>query len=771
MRVASDTRLLEVEPGATSEVVVDVVNNDQVIDGVTARIIGMPPGTVTTYPSLLPLFPDASGQVKLALAVPQTHPAGRHPLTVEVMSHGTGKPSQFLDVDLDVNAKPSLQVTPRPRLIRARRQARFVLEVINDGNIPLDVELTAIDSDRAVQTIFTPDRFRIEPGAVAPVLLTLRGPRMFTGSDLDRTVMVEAQARQVQLLLDPVAKPEAVVTRTIHVTLKQRPFIGRGLLTALILMSIVALWAGAFLLGLGKVFAGDPMTKEAPASFFAASAAGANGTGANGTGGTGGAGGTGANGAGAAPAGALPKNGTVPPGTGGTITGTVIAANDQQPVGRILIQAWRMGNNGLVKMSSAATQADGTYSLAGLFPTTYYLQFSASGYTSVWYPNTPTPAQAQTVNVLSQSTTQGVNATIVGLPASISGTINPGDTLQRVITTVTARPLLGPNTGKVAGVATTDATGKYTLKNLPAPETYQLTFQTPGYNASSITDDVAGGDTRLEPTLLLGASTGSISGTVTDGVHPLGGAMVSTTVGGKPLNVITPTVGQIGMFVLPNLTTPATYVVTFSAPGHGTSTQIVELKAGATRAGLNVVLASGTGSVTGRVVDSAGRLLGGATVTVGGAAVTAGGSAPSTTSLTAGSVGSFALNGLAVPGAYTLTASLTGYAPASVPVTLTSNGGAPNVTITLSTQLGVIRGIVVDGSNHAFPGATVSATNDRQTFTGISSTIDGSYLISNLQPGSYSVTVTAAGMQQQTALVSVVAGRTVTQNLQLRPAS
>jgi hypothetical protein len=298
-----------------------------------------------------------------------------------------------------------------------------------------------------------------------------------------------------------------------------------------------------------------------------------------------------------------------------------------------------------------------------------------------------------------------------------------------------------------------------------------LTFQTTGYNASSITDDVAGGDARLEPTLLLGASTGSISGTVTDGVHPLGGAMVSTTVGGKPLNVITPTVGQVGMFVLPNLTTPATYVVTFSAPGHGTTTQIVELKAGATRAGLNVVLASGTGSVNGRVVDGAGHPLGGATISVGGAAVAAGVSPPATTSLTAGSVGAFALNGLAVPGAYTLTASLAGYAPASVPVTLTANSGAPNVTITLSTQLGAIRGTITDSQGHAFPGATISATNDRQTFTGTSSTIDGSYLITGLQPGSYSVTVTASSMQQQTGLVTVVAGRTAIQDLRLRPAS
>src|SRR5206468_335101 len=138
----------------------------------------------------------------------------------------------------------------------------------------------------------------------------------------------------------------------------------RGLLTALILASVVALWAAVFLLGLTKVFSGDPMTKAVPASFFAAgsgdAAAGSSGGGGGGS---------------KAPAGALPKSGQLPPGVGGEITGTVTAASDRQPVGRILVQAWRQGRNGLQLASSAATQADGTYTVAGLFPTSYYLKF------------------------------------------------------------------------------------------------------------------------------------------------------------------------------------------------------------------------------------------------------------------------------------------------------------------------------------------------------------------------------------------------------------
>ncbi|MDT4946372.1 MAG: hypothetical protein QOH14_3105 [Pseudonocardiales bacterium] len=780
MRVASDTRQLAVDPGGTAAVVLEVVNTGEVIDGITARVIGLPDQLVSSQPALLPLFPDASGQLTLSLSVPQTHPAGRHPLTVEVVSHGARLPSQFVDVDMDVSARPAMRLAALPRVIRARRSGRFVFELTNEGNVPLDVTLRAADADRSSRTEFAPGSVRLEAGAVAPVLLTVRGPRMFTGAEIDRTVSVEAVARRAEALTaapaESVIETEPPLIRETSVRLRQRPLVSRGLLTALILVGIVALWAGVFLLGLTKVFSGDPMTKSAPASFFAASAGGSGSGGSSGAGGTGGTGaaGAGGTGAGAAPAGALSKTGQLPPGMGGEITGSVNAANDQQPVGRILVEAIRIGRKGPVVVSSAATQADGSYTLAGLFPTSYYIKFSASGFRPQWYPGAASQNAGQLVTAVAQGTTKGVNAIVKGNPASISGKVNPGDTLTPVTTTVTARPLLGADTGKAIATTTTSAAGQYTLPNLPAPGSYQLTFTTPGYQASTVVDTVSGGDERLEPTVTLGASTGQISGTVADKGAALGGATISTTVGGKALTVITPTTGQVGAFVLGNLPTPATYVITFSAPGHGSVTTIVDLTAGQSRAGLTADLAAGTGSVTGRLVDAAGNGLGGATVTVGGAtSSTSGataGTAPTTTTLTSGSVGSFAINGLTAPGAYTLTFTLAGYSPASVPVTLKDNGAPPNVLVTLTTQLGSISGTVSAPGGAAQIGATITATNGHRSWTATSSAAGGAlpsggYLISGLEPGTYSVTVTAPGRSQQTAMVTVVAGRTTRQNL------
>jgi hypothetical protein len=97
------------------------------------------------------------------------------------------------------------------------------------------------------------------------------------------------------------------------------------------------------------------------------------------------------------------------------------------------------------------------------------------------------------------------------------------------------------------------------------------------------------------------------------------------------------------------------------------------------------------------------------------------------------------------------------------------NAGAPNVTVRLASQLGRVVGTVTGPDGKSYAGATVTATNGQRSWTSTSNTADGGYVIADLNPGSYSVTVTAAGHSQQTALVTVGAGQTVNQPLQLGP--
>src|SRR5262249_53880057 len=221
----------------------------------------------------------------------------------------------------------------------------------------------------------------------------------------------------------------------------------------------------------------------------------------------------------------------------------------------------------------------------------YYLKFSATGYVTQWYPNRSSQALARPVSAIAQGVTADVSVRIATQPASISGTVESGNTL----TTVTVRPLLGPRTGQVIATAIARG-GRYRLAGLPAPCAYQLTFTAPGYRNSTVVDTVGGGQERVERAVILGAAVGQISGIISDGSRPLGGANVRTMGNGTPVDVITPGSGPVGAYTLTDLPPPATSVIRSPSPGHSTITETVDLAAGHRRAGLNVSLATSTGS-------------------------------------------------------------------------------------------------------------------------------------------------------------------------------
>lgn len=808
MRVSSETEQLDLAPGSRADLTLNVVNTGTVIDGITARVVGMPERNVTTRPPVLPLFPDASGQLVVTLGLPVSYPAGRHPMTVEVLSRQPGTAPQYVNLDLVVPQAPALGLNPRPEVVRAHRSARFILTVANRGNIPLDVSLAANDPQKTIAVRLQPATMTIPAGGAVETVLSVRGPRMVLGTETDRQITLTGTARTAGTgLLRPPAVPLAPeplrtapvlpeldepvddvesapdgdkpIVATCIITLRQRPWLTRGLLTALILISIVALWAAVFLFGLAKVFAGDPLTKSAPASFFAPPVTAAAGSTAT-AGGAGSAtsapsGGqaSGADGgtanppaalpiSGPAPAGALAKDGTLPPGLGGTVTGTVTATSDSQPVGRILVEALRLKADGsLVAVASAATQTDGSYEVAGLFPGDYLLRFSATGFNTVYYPAAAGEAAATKVPVTSGKVAANANAVITGKAATISGSIDPGNTTVAVVATITVRPLDGTAVGKAVATVTTKPDLSYTIPNIPAPGTYQLSFTAPGYQPTNVSTPVAAGTQRYEATVTLGSALGTIAGTVTDGTTPLGGVTVSTTVNGKTVTTGTPTTGDVGHFVLSNLPTPATYVLTFTSDSHGQLTDVVDLGAGQAQNALAITLAGGTGTIDGRLVDGTGVGLGGATVTVGGAA-----NPPTTTTLTSGAVGTFHLAGLPTPGAYTLTFSLAGYADQTTPIVLPLTSTAPQ-TFTMVRSLGRITGTVTSSTGKPLLNIAVSATDGQKTWpvitTGASGSVPaGGYVIANLPPGVYTLTATSpagtvgTGATAGTAVTAVV---------------
>jgi hypothetical protein len=750
MRIAMHRRQTSAAPGSTVTFVLEVTNTSAVIDGISARVLGVDPDRVTCRPPLLSLFPDSSGDLTVSIELPDSYPAGTHPLTIELDSHTSGG-SEMVDVELTVHPQARLEIKPRPQVVRTGRRAHFVVDVGNRGNVPLDVALTAADADRSLKHRFSRTSLTVEAGSTKPVNLDSRAPRHLFGNDLDRAFGVHAEGvatasseTRTELRSETSTQQQQVQDNAalIH---RQRPVIARGVLTAFVLMAIVALWAGAFLFGLTKVFGSDPVTKAAPASFFVSSSA-LRGLAAS-----------------TIPGDVLAKGGPLPPGVGGVIAGRVVSTTSGGGVGRIVVEALRPSRNGLTLVTSSATQADGSYVVVGLFPGSYYLRFSAVGYRTTWYPGVAAQARAHLVAASPQQVTKATAQRIVGLPATISGRVDPGLVTTPVRTVVTARSLSGTSDKAVAHVLT-DRQGNYTLTGLPAPASYQVSFVAAGYLASTVAEDVGGGQHRYEPVVRMSAGAGTISGVVTDGHAPVGGVTVSTTVNGQTFTTGTPTVGQVGHFSLGGLPTPGLYILTFRRDASTSTTKDVVLTPGGSAVLAHVVLTGGTDAVVGKVVGVTGVPIGGATVTIGGAPT-----AITTTTLTTGdAVGTFAITGLPVPGVYTLTVSLAGYQPVTLPLKLDGVTPPALPPVTLVSALATISGIVQQPTSTgpiASVGATVTVTDGAHVRTTL--TVDagsgaprGTYTIAGLAPGWYTVTASRSGYAQVTALVHVDAGHT-----------
>jgi len=730
MRIELAERSFVLSPGSSVVVDIDVFNTGDTIDGVTARIIGLDIDWVASTPAQLALFPETNGRLQLRITLPPEFPAGDHTVTVEVTSSVNRQDVAYADIDLSVVPVTKASMMLVPAVVIGKSKGKFTIMTENTGNTPVSLSFVGTDPERAVRFRFEPPSVDVPAGETLGTTLHVRGKRRLWGGDTGHPITILADNGKEQL--------EA------QGTFSQRPIVSRGPLTIVILMMVVALWAFAFLFGLSKVLGRDQLAKSVPASFFASAPGGAGGT----------------------PSGAVNKQGAAAAGLGGSVGGTVNALSTSQGVGRITVEAIRESKNGPVLVSSAASQEDGTYALEGLLPGVYKLRFTSAGFKEVWFPAGTSIDAAKPITVTATNQTKGINVTIEGLPGSLSGKVDPGFATGTVPVAVSVRKIVNSviDPSPIGGGAT-DALNQFLVSNIPTPGTYELTFNAPGYQTTTITQDVKGGEQLVTNTVRLSAKPGSIAGIVTDGTNPLGGVVVTAIADGRALTSATPTTGAVGQFAIQGLTSPQTYLMTFSKDGFGGATITVDLGPGQDLNTVSVVLTGGVGSVSGRAFDTDGTTgLGDVTVTVAG-----GTTSLTTKTLTAGSVGTYIVSGLPTPGNYTVTFTKAGHSTQTLPVALGSSGLAQNINATLPSTLAKLSGTITCDTSPPAPAncsvagfhtnATITVTDGSTTRTATSATSPpGFYTVVGLAPGPYSVTVSAPGYKSKTTLITITAG-------------
>jgi hypothetical protein len=726
VRTALALSHLDIQPGSAERVEIEVTNTSDVIDGVTAIVDGIDPNWVRFDSPVVSLFPGTTGVLGFAIDIPFDCPAGDYLVLVRVVSTIDAERQTVHDFWIRVAPSLGVGLRLRPSIINGGRTAEIVATVRSTGNTTAAVAVSAIDPGRQADCrVETPD-LSVPPGTEADTRVLLRGPRPWFGQPATRSVVITARS-------DDVVAEEVA-------TFNQKPRIPRGVLTALVLAGIIALWATIFLL-VANALGGDARPAKATATDFAE---------------------------GGAP--------NVPlAAIAGTASGTVTAATTGEGLPRITVQAFRLDASGDPQpVGSAATGDDGTFELASLLPGTYKLSFSAEGFATVWYPASPDAAGATPVAIAPRGNAPGLNVQLSGELGSLAGTIAiPESAGGAPALTVTATQVVdGDATPVVVSQETT--TGEIALTGLPTPATYVVRVEGADFQPQEFEVDLAAGQTNVLNTVKLAAASGSVSGVVVDAVgRPLGGVAVTVTSGELRLEATTPTSGNVGEFTVVGLETPRTYVLTFTLDGYTSQTLALDLLAGESRTGITATLVGGSGTVSGAARDEAGNLLGGVDVVVAGNEFEAA-TATLTTGGDIGGVGSYRVSDIPVPGSYTVTFSAPGFLPETVRVGFLAAGEQPGVDVVLRPALATVSGTVTGADGIGIGQASVElsdGTEEGVRTTTTATSPAGAYVFTDVAAGTYTLRFEAPGHVPFVALVQVAAGSVVDRPVQLSPGS
>ncbi|MEZ5411412.1 MAG: carboxypeptidase regulatory-like domain-containing protein [Acidimicrobiales bacterium] len=448
---------------------------------------------------------------------------------------------------------------------------------------------------------------------------------------------------------------------------------------------------------------------------------------------------------------------------GGKLRGTT--AGNTNPLVGYTVTATLQGSGSPGVVVTAVTQpTDGTFTLSGLVQGTWDVTVDAPGFVD------PGPiAQAVTWN---SGTTDLGNLTLAAQKGSIQLAVwsDNFDPPEPIAGASVALRLKGSST-VLATLSSPDPESSptptgVTFTDLDAA-TYTLTLSATGYADVTIEYALARGENAAigQGATLLEANTGGIVGTIewrrqssATPVAPFTGATIvlnrirngSST---EVARISSSSTASYSFLVLRN----GSYTVTVSGVGIGTVTTSVSVTSGQVTTADVLVTASPV-AVTASTRDDTGAALGGVALQLTGFATY------SATTATTGTVGSATFAAVQpATTAYTLTATRSGYDPATATVTVGPGGAVTVPPLTLNRQ-GTAHVTVTDDAGDVVSGATVALTAD-PTHTALWDAANSRYVLADLPTGvAHQLTVTAADHHTNATVSTptVTPGATVT---------
>jgi len=747
IRVSALPQTLELAPAAAGQISVSITNTSQVIDQYSIAVFGIDPGWVTAQNELVSLFPGETEAVVLDLRLPVDYPASVRPITVSVSSADSPDHFELAHVELEITEATTTSVAVDPTMVTAGKSATFGLAVTNKGNAPVLARPFAVDPEDLAEFVIEPADVLVAPGRTHIVQIAASGGRAWFGMPRARTFNVGVEAeRHVETMA----------------TFIQRPRISRWMLSLLGLLCAAAVFAFV----LSRTF--DSVVEEAKVSDDVLNEAL----------------GTGAAGGARVPSNPSSVTGQLTSSTSSALPNGLVRSAAQTSGGgtfgipAVQIELYTVCDDDddedqcdpTIPVATAASQEDGVFFLPNLGDGEYKMFLRGSGYDDAWYTDdglgAKTFADASPITVGVDDPVDLGELQVGAIPAVVAGSVG-GDAGGATIKLV--RPgVVDPDTPALVAEVVVAPDGSFEMPPVPSPADYQMIVEKPGF--ATVTRDVtlAPGETLDNIGIVLTPADGRVVGTVvsSDGTA-LGGISIVATDGSYTVETVSYTEGDVGGFVLRNLSSPGRFTVTASAPGYVSESQSVVLEPDQTvGTPLSMRLIPSTGRIEGFVFLE-GAASGDVVVSISGGDVE-----QTTRPISASGVpaGQYIFQGLPAPATYTLAFS-GGGAQAQVRVVTVDSSVNQGTTVVPAVDLRVsnrsVTGTVFEVDT-PLAGADVTLTDGTIRLETLSADEKfpadgdaggrGEFAFSNVPPGVYTLTASRTGSSDSVVLVTVEAG-------------
>ena len=239
LTVAVTPNAVQVKPGGTAQISVDVTNVSDIVQHYQVTIVGLPSDDYwASEPAVTKLRPGESGTIGVRINLPEKGGVlgGRTDLGVLVTSPYQPDVSRSVDLALDVSAVAGIELTATPMTATDRTSAAYAVSLSNEGNLEVPVDLVASDDHGKAQIVISPPSLDIRPGESQAAQVSVRARGILTGQERRSTISIKAQAGNE--------------TRgDVSVTFIQTPWISPGVLRVLGIALGVMILAGSMVAG------------------------------------------------------------------------------------------------------------------------------------------------------------------------------------------------------------------------------------------------------------------------------------------------------------------------------------------------------------------------------------------------------------------------------------------------------------------------------------------------------------------------------------------